>query len=457
MFFLTVMTMVSSQRIKHLNAISYTTGSIVYWMSRDQRVEDNWALLYAQELAEKTHQPLAVIFCLRKKFGSSTERLVEFMLTGLSEVEASLKEKNIPFFFLLGEIENEIPQFIKKHQIGALVSDFSPLRYNREWKNSLAKKIEVPFFEVDTHNIIPVWEASPKQEYGAYTIRPKIHRLLQTYLTEFPALKKQSIDWPEKKEKTDWKKVRQQIDIDHTVQAVEWIKSGEKAAGKMLNDFLQHRLSHYLQDRNDPTKDAQSNLSPYIHFGQLSTERIALEVGKIPHLNTAKEAFLEELIVRKELSDNYCYYNPNYDNPAGFPDWAKKTLKKHADDKKEVTYTLKQLEAGETHNELWNAAQMEMIKKGKMHGYLRMYWAKKIFEWSKDVTTAQKQAIYLNDKYFLDGRDPNGYVGIAWSMGGVHDRAWFERPIFGQIRYMNYNGAKNKFDIKKYIEQVHLL
>ncbi len=444
-------------RIRQLNKADYHQGSVVYWMSRDQRVSDNWALLYAQELAEKNNQPLAVIFCLRTKFANSTERLVDFMLTGLTEVEGSLKEKNIPFYFLLGEIEKEIPDFVKKHQIGAVISDFSPLKYNRHWKETLAKKLEIPFYEVDTHNIMPVWEASPKQEFGAYTIRPKIHRLLDEYLIEFPELKKQSATWSYKEDKTDWKKIRSQLDIDHSVKAVDWIKPGEKAAEKMLEDFLTHRLAAYNKDRNDPTKDAQSDLSPYIHFGQISTQRIALEVEKIPHLNTAKEAFLEELIVRKELSDNFCFYNPNYDNPDGFPDWAKKTLHKHADDKREVTYSLKELEAGQTHDDLWNAAQMEMVKKGKMHGYLRMYWAKKIFEWSKDVTTAQKHAIYLNDKYFLDGRDPNGYVGIAWSMGGVHDRAWFERPIFGQIRYMNYNGAKSKFDIKKYIEQVNSL
>lgn len=236
-----------------------------------------------------------------------------------------------------------------------------------------------------------------------------------------------------------------------------WIKSGEDEAHLVMKYFLENKLFLYDKKRNDPTKDGQSNLSPYLHFGQISAQRIVLEVMKTNADEQSKNTFLEELIVRKELSDNYCFYNMNYDNFNGLPEWAKKTLNKHRDDRRKYIYTLEQFENAKTHDDLWNAAQMEMVKKGKMHGYMRMYWAKKILEWSESPEQAFKIAIYLNDKYELDGRDPNGYTGIAWSLGGLHDRAWNERPIFGKVRYMNYNGCKSKFDVIKYIQYVKYL
>jgi deoxyribodipyrimidine photo-lyase len=198
----------------------------------------------------------------------------------------------------------------------------------------------------------------------------------------------------------------------------------------------------------------QSNLSPYLHFGQISAQRVALEVSSSSVEESPQQQFLEELIVRRELSDNFCYYNRNYDSIDGFPSWARTSLDKHAKDRRPYIYSLERFEHAETHDELWNAAQMEMIRTGKMHGYLRMYWAKKILEWTRNAADALKIAIFLNDRYELDGRDPNGYAGCAWSIGGVHDRAWFERPVFGKIRYMSYNGCKSKFDVESYIAEV---
>ena len=204
--------------------------------------------------------------------------------------------------------------------------------------------------------------------------------------------------------------------------------------------------------RNDPTREGQSDLSPYLHFGQIAAQRVALEVEGAPAGTKAKEAFLEELIVRRELSDNFCYYHPQYDSVACFPQWARKTLDEHHDDPREYLYTPAQFEQAQTHDDLWNAAQREMVQTGKMHGYLRMYWAKKILEWTSSPEEALKIAIYLNDRYELDGRDPNGYTGIAWSLGGVHDRAWAERKVFGKIRYMSYKGCKAKFDVAAYFK-----
>jgi deoxyribodipyrimidine photo-lyase len=182
-----------------------------------------------------------------------------------------------------------------------------------------------------------------------------------------------------------------------------------------------------------------------------------LEVSEAHVDKQSRETFLEELVVRRELSDNFCFYNSNYDNFRGFPEWARKTLDIHRGDAREYHYTAEQLECAETHDDLWNAAQTEMVKRGKMHGYMRMYWAKKILEWTESPEMAMEVAVYLNDRYELDGRDPNGYAGIAWSIGGVHDRAWNERPVFGKIRYMSYNGCKTKFNVKEYLKLIRSL
>jgi len=315
----------------------------------------------------------------------------------------------------------------------------------------VADKIEIPFYEVDAHNIVPCWLASGKQEYSAYTFRLKIHRLLPEFLEEFEKLQKHHFNYKGTAKKIVPNRLIKTLKVDTTVSEVDWIKPGEKAARKMLDEFIKYKLNRYNEKRNDPNENGQSNLSPYIHFGQISAQRVALEVKKAKVNAKAKEAFLEELIVRRELSDNFCFYNRNYDSVNGFPEWAKKTLKKHKKDKRQYIYSLKVFEKAQTHDDLWNAAQMEMVKRGKMHGYMRMYWAKKILEWTESAEQAMKIAIYLNDKYELDGRDPNGYVGVAWSIGGVHDRAWGQRSVFGKIRYMSYNGCRAKFDVKRYV------
>ena len=441
----------SPERVRALKKLPEKKGPVLYWMSRDQRTRDNWALLFARELALKHKEPLAVVFCLVGNFLGATLRQYAFMLKGLKEVSAKLKEKNICFNLLQGEPDRRIPEFVETNNVGVLVTDFDPLRIKRKWKTQVAGRIKVPFYEVDAHNIVPCWAASQKQEYGAYTLRPKLKRALPEFLEEFQRLQTHPVPWKGKIIKTNWQQAKRNLKVDTTVPQVDWLEPGEEAAQNMLRDFLKNKLSFYSQRRNDPNQNGQSNLSPYLHFGQLSAQRVALEVKKSRAGEQAKEAFLEELIVRRELSDNFCFYNPSYDNPEGFPQWAKKTLKEHEKDARQYIYSLKEFEKARTHDDLWNAAQMEMVNRGKMHGYMRMYWAKKILEWTPSVRHAMKVAIYLNDKYELDGRDPNGYTGIAWSMAGVHDRPWNQRSVFGKIRYMSYGGCKSKFDVKKYI------
>jgi deoxyribodipyrimidine photo-lyase len=445
------------ERLRILKEKEQKTGPIIYWMSRDQRTHDNWALLFAQKLALEQKVSLGVAFCLAPRFLGAAIRQYGFMLKGLQETEKNLEAKNIPFFLLEGSPQEEILKFVSQNKAGALVTDFDPLRLKKAWKKSVLNRMDIPVYEVDTHNIIPCWIASPKQEFAAYTFRPKVKRQLREFLDEFPNLKKHPFPWKKTKKQTDWNRVEKSLKVDRTVSAVDWIRPGEKAALSMLKQFIETRLSEYEKKRNDPTLDGQSNLSPYLHFGQISAQRVALEIQKKNPSNSKQDAFLEELIVRRELSDNFCFYNGFYDEFKGFPDWAKKTLNEHRHDKREYMYSLHQFETAQTHDDLWNAAQKEMVKSGKMHGYLRMYWAKKILEWTETPEEALKTAIYLNDKYELDGRDPNGYVGIAWSIGGVHDRAWFPRPVFGKIRYMSYKGAQSKFDVKAYIKKVESL
>jgi len=444
---------VNPHRIRLLQDGKKLPGPVIYWMSRDQRVHDNWALLFAQKLALGNNSELAVVFNLVPDFLEATIRQYGFMLKGLQQVEKELNKFNIPFYLLQGKPDKTISKFISGKNISIIISDFDPLRVKILWKRDLAKKINIPFYEVDAHNIVPCLYVSQKIEYGAYTIRPKIHKALPEFLEEFPQVIKMKKPGKFSFQKINWEGVRENLKVDFSVTEVNWIKPGEKEARKCLGEFILEKLDKYNDERNDPTKNGQSNLSPYLHFGQISAQRVALEVQELKNHSDSSEAFLEELIVRRELSDNFCYYNSEYDSFKGFHEWAQKSLNEHRKDKREFVYSLKQFENAKTHEELWNAAQMELMKTGKLHGYMRMYWAKKILEWTKSPENALSIAIYLNDKYNLDGRDPNGYTGCAWSIGGIHDRAWTERPVFGKIRYMNYNGCKRKFNVEVYINK----
>ncbi|MCX6136073.1 MAG: deoxyribodipyrimidine photolyase [Ignavibacteriales bacterium] len=330
--------------------------------------------------------------------------------------------------------------------LNGFVADFSPLRINRKWLAEVASRVKVPVSQVDAHNIVPCWIASQKLEFAAYTLRPKLRRLLNEYLEEIPKLRKHSIANQEVPN-NQWEKIPRFLKIDKSVEIAPAFVPGTNAGKKLLSNFVEHKLSDYDEMRNDPCIDGQSNLSPYLHFGQVSAQWAALEATK----HRKNEAFLEELIVRRELADNFCFYMPHYDLFEGFHPWAQKTLNEHRKDKREFQYDLYAFELAQTHDPLWNACQKEMLSTGKMHGFMRMYWGKKILEWTESPETALTIAIYLNDKYELDGRDPNGYAGIAWSIGGVHDRAWRERNVYGKIRYMNAKGCVRKFDVKVYV------
>ncbi|MCX6282635.1 MAG: deoxyribodipyrimidine photo-lyase [Bacteroidetes bacterium] len=450
--------MIDQERIHRYNNTPPGPGPVIYWMQRDQRIMDNRALVYAQKKAIEKRQPLLVVFCLLPEFLDATGLQFQFMLKGLNEVLASLGKKNISLLILKGEPDQIIPELVRRHDAGLLVSDFNPLRIVQGWKNVIMKQLNTAFHEVDAHNIIPARFISKKAEFSAFTLRRKIEKTLDTFIPEeIPQL----VNHPFTQQKA-WiendaflsllYKPEKDFPSSQSGQNISWIKPGEIAAMGAMKQFICQGIDEYSILRNDPNEPGQSGLSPYLHFGQLSAERIALEAKKSDASTGSKKAFLEELIVRRELADNFCLYNPAYDSFEGFHSWAKSTLNKHRGDIREFLYELPVFELAKTHDPLWNAAQKEMLSTGKMHGFMRMYWAKKILGWTASPEEAMAVAIYLNDKYELDGRDPNGYAGIAWSIGGVHDRPWGERPVFGTIRYMNFQGCRRKFNVDKYIQ-----
>ena len=429
-------------------------GPVVYWMSRDQRVSDNWALLWAQEEARIRSKGLLVLVCLVPEKPGGTGRQRSFMIGGLDYLSSRLRELNLGFVAFDRAPEEVLPPLLTRVDAHALVTDFEPLHPKQRCLDRLGDESVVPIFEVDAHNIIPAWTVTDKKEYAAYTIRPKINRLRDDFLTDIRSLERHHFDWDGAQAISDLGPL---IDGFKTLARFgdeHWPHPGELEALKAAEIFVSTGLENYASQRNDPCAGAQSGLSPYLHFGHLSPQRLAFMVKKSGWPVEITEEFLEELIVRRELADNFCLHEPGYQSFEGFPDWAKKTLDEHRNDRRQYIYALEELESAQTHEPLWNACQIDLVQSGKLHGYLRMYWAKKILEWTRDPETALKFAITLNDRYSLDGCDPNGYAGIAWSIGGVHDRAWKERPVFGKIRYMNEAGCRRKFDTAAYRSSV---
>ena len=367
-------------RSLHIQKGKFSGKCVLYWMVRDKRVRDNWALLKAQKIAIDNKVPLIVCFNYFNTYKDANIRQYQFLFEGLKEVHRDLIKLQIGFYLLEGLSHTEIPKFIEKQNVGHLVTDFTPLNIYRNRLSKVVNKIDIPVTQVDTHNIIPVWETSDKKEYAAYTIRPKIKRLLDDFLIEIPELKWHPIQLKSENIEINWNKRIDDLDINLKIKPVEWIKPGEKEANRLMNR-LKTNLIGYNDNRNDPTLNKLSNISPYFHYGHISPHRVALEISKSEIPENDKESFLEEMIIRRELADNFCYYEKNYDHFDGFHDWAKKTLNEHRNDEREYVYSYEQFDAGETHDDLWNAAQNEMKKKGKMHGFMRMYWAKKILEW----------------------------------------------------------------------------
>ena len=431
---------------------------VVYWMQRAQRGLNNAAVDCAVNVANELGLPLLVYFSAISNFPNANLRHYVFLNQGLPDVEADLAERNIAFI-VRRPPKNSLEKFLEEVNAAILIGDENPCREPERWRQVMAKFLRIPFWTVDADVVVPS-KLFPKAQYGAYVLRPKLYRELPNYLHPLQNPKAHHAWAPRNLEsfpvKDDitagWK------NFDRTVGPVEGFLGGSHAARKRLKYFVEHLLADYDKQRNQPTIDGSSRLSPYLHFGHIGPTEIALAVDaaakKHTSLQKARDSFFNELLVWRELAINFVKYTPNYDSAECAETWAHQSLAEHARDAREWTYTLEQLERGETHDELWNAAQLQMVHFGWMHNYMRMYWGKKILEWSRDPATAFAHAVALNDKYQLDGRDPSGYAGIAWAIVGKFDRPWFDRPIFGKIRYMSAASTGKKFDSQGYINMV---
>lgn len=423
-------------------------------MQRAQRGEDNPALDAAIHAANLIGRPVAVFFGLHPGYPNANQRHYSFLIDGLEQTRDAVEKRGAAFVFRPYP-DHDLISFCSEVRASLVVGDENPLREAEGWRRSAAARLKVPFWTVDADVIVPS-RFFEKEEYAARTIRPKINRLLPAFLVP-PANPKARHRWPEGKRPSsgtiDKARLMRVLPLDRSASPVEGVTGGAREAKRALKRFIDQRLANYDTDRNKPEITGTSELSHFLHFGQISPLRVALEVSSAEA--PAGAAFLEELIVRRELAINYVARNPHYDSLKGCHEWARKTLAEHAADEREYLYDAERFESATTHDPLWNAAQSEMVKTGRMHGFMRMYWAKKILEWTSSPEEAFDIAVRLNDRYELDGRDPNGYTGVAWAIGGKHDRPWGPaRPVFGLIRYMNARGCARKFDVDAYISRV---
>lgn len=426
---------------------------VVYWMQRAHRGVDNPALDTAIAAANELGKPVVVFLAPVPFYPHANLRHYRFLNQGIPDIAAALEKRNVGFV-LRRFPEFSLLRFCEEANAALVIGDENPMREPESWRVKAAKKLRVPLWTVDADVIVPS-KILEKAQYAAHIIRPRLQSQLPRFLVAPQNLKAQ-VAWKMPRElqslPSDFD-ITQDWQLDRSVAPVSQWRGGGVEAARLLHEFILHKLSGYGVKRNKPEIDHTSRLSPYLHFGHISPVTVALAVRNSGAAEADKEAFLNQVIVWRELSINMVRYNENYDNFEIGEDWAHRTLAQHAKDKRPLLYTAAQLESAETHDQLWNAAQMQMVNTGWMHNYVRMYWAKKILEWTPSPSQAHQIAVYLNDKYLLDGRDPNGYAGIAWSIVGKFDRPWFEREIFGQIRYMSGASTGKKFDSKKYIEQ----
>ncbi len=435
--------------------INMNKEPIYYWMQGAQRFADNKALTIAGKLANELNRPLIVAFNFIEDFPEGNFRHFSFMYDGIKEISQTAEEYNLGIVI---SRKNLVDFFQLISQKAALiVTDQGFLKYARDWREKLADEANIPVLEVASNTVVPVKVASDKEEYAAYTIRKKINNKLKDFLVtwEMPRLAKSGVKYNAiAKNFANKNKFLQGLGIKkETPPLNKAIMGGYEAAYKTLIDFKENKLINYHK-RNDPDLNITSGLSPYLHFGHISPREVALEIKSSQVATENKEEFLEELIIRRELSHNFVFYNDDYaDFPEFLPDWAVKTLQKHSSDKREILYNRDEFAKARTHDIYWNAAQLELIHSGKMHNYMRMYWGKKILEWSSSPAKAFNIALALNNKYALDGRDPNSYAGIGWCFG-KHDRAWKERKIYGKVRYMNRNGLERKFSLDQYLARI---
>jgi deoxyribodipyrimidine photo-lyase len=439
------------ERVRKLNGREWKQGAryVLYWSQMNRRAESNHALQFAADLANEHGLPLLFYEGLTCTYPFASDRFHTFILQGVPETARRLAKLGIGYVFHLRKrrIDPNDALYRLAADAAAVVTDDYPSFIAVNHNRSVPSRLEIPYYAVDSSCIVPMSHFA-KQEYAAYTIRPKINKALAQYLRPVPAVR-MKVKWnapvsPLHCEVQNIPQLVAECEIDHSVAPSQEFRGGRKEAERRLRHFLEHDLKRYARTSNQPSEKSTSGMSPYLHFGHISSLEIALAVKEYA------EEFLEQLIVRRELAFNFARFGPTPDSLDALPNWAVATLRKHSGDKRDPIYSRDQFERAETHDALWNATQREMLRDGKIQGYYRMYWGKKIIEWSPTHQEALDTMIYLHDKYALDGRDPNTYTNILWCFG-LHDRPWSERPIFGMIRYMSLDGMKRKTDVNAYI------
>jgi len=444
------------ERLQNLNEADVREGDyVLYWMQCSQRAEQNHALEHAVQRANELDQRLLVVFGLTDDYPEANLRHYTFMLEGLKDVQEALEKRGIKMVVREGSPEEVALDAGKDASL--VITDRGYMRPQKKWRKKVAGEAGCLVTQVESDVVVPVELASEKRETAARTLRPKIQEYLDDFLVGLAPTKisKQSLNLKaEGLDLSDIEKVLDGMNLDRSVGALSHLyRGGTSEAKKVFRRFLKYSFDAYTGHRNQPHTDDVSHMSKYLHFGQISPIWLALEARKASTKKDNIEGFVEELVVRRELSMNFVLYTPDYDSYSNLPDWAKKTLEEHRGDDRRHTYTRKQLEGAETHDEYWNAAMKEMVHTGYMHNYMRMYWGKKILGWSNTPEHAYRTTLYLNNKYFLDGRDPNSFANVAWIFG-QHDRGWTEREVYGKIRYMSASGLERKANPERYVEKV---
>ncbi|MGM0436225.1 MAG: deoxyribodipyrimidine photo-lyase [Bacillota bacterium] len=444
-------------KLKNKGFINEDGKYVLYWMQHTQRIHDNGSLIYAIREANRLDKPLKVLFVISKTFPEGADRHYHFMLEGLHDLRASFKEMGVDFTVELGKFLDIVPTYLNNAAL--MVMDKAYTRELRALRNHVVKRAKaLKTVEVESDLSVPVELASNKLEYAARTIRKKLWKALETRSTfeTREAVKRPSESHADLLN-TPIEAIIEHCDIDHDVKKTERFKGGESEALRRFDSYIENKINRYSES-NDPGKFLTSELSPYLHFGMLSPMHMlkTIENGmeKGPIDKEAGDAFLEQLIVRRELAFNFVYYHKDgYDAFDKMTvEWAYKTMRAHKDDQKDTLYSIETLINANTDDPYWNACMREMVDTGYMHNYMRMYWGKQIIKWSPSFEEAYERIKTLNNRYFLDGRDPNSFAGVAWCFGR-HDRAFQETKMLGKLRPMTSGGIKRKFDMEPYMKR----
>ncbi|MDW8084198.1 MAG: deoxyribodipyrimidine photo-lyase [Candidatus Caldarchaeum sp.] len=424
---------------------------VAYIMYASHRVNHNHALEYTIHEANVQRKPAVVIFPIIEKKPHPNLRRFRFMLENLLKMREALRRRNVK---LVVRRNFDFIPLLK--EASYVVVDRPYLNHQRKFIDAVVENSEAEVAMVEGDVVVPVEVVSQKAEPYARTIRPKIMKNLEKFLEDIPTIRLEISSLPLDIPSWDEESVEDYVkglEVDLTVEPVDYFVGGEDEALRRLSLFVGERLKIYAENRSDPGVEASSELSPYLRWGMISPVQILREVFKVYRFDDVNvQSLVNELVVWRELARNAAVYNPGFGTFDGLPEWAKQTLEAHARDRREHLYSLDELEKAQTHDRYWNAAQTELVRTGKIHNYMRMYWCKKIIEWTEHPRTAFEYAVYLNDRYGLDGVDPNSYLGISWCFGAF-DRPFFESKIYGKVRKMTEESLKRKPGINAYLRR----